>query len=40
MALKPKNSLRLCDINDFRSWPQRSKSYEELRIVDDMNDSR
>ena len=26
-------------MNDFRLWPQHSKCYDQLKVVDDMNDS-
>ena len=28
------------DMNDFASWTQAYKCYEQLRVVDDMDDSR
>ena len=30
----------MVDINDYGSWVEGSKCYEQLRAMDDMNDSK
>ena len=30
----------MVDMNDSKSWPQGSKCYEQLKVVEDKNDSR